>query len=169
MPADPMVVLAIDPGLDSGWAIAHHEGQVLRSGVARDALARQGVCYVVRDLLDSLLAAGREPMLVVVMERWGAGFRNMNAILGLGRSVGQWLESLELHLGVREADVIRVTPMTWRNALFESVELKQAGKAGLKRLACQYTGLRDHNEADAGCMAMWGMLAPECLEQAGLA
>jgi hypothetical protein len=147
----PFLTLGIDPGKESGWAVALPD-TVLASGMAskpEDRLGAIGVTlFEVRE---------RGLPLVVVTEQWGAGgWQSHKALLGLGRAYGTWLDHIAVVLGVNEPDFVRVHPTEWRHHFFDHAEIKAAGKDGLKTLACTYAGVQDHNEAEAICLALYG-------------
>ncbi len=156
------VALGIDPGGTSGWALATHAEEVMDSGFVTKAHERQSVCEKVKSDLASIGLP-----LVVVVESWSAGgWKSYKSLIGLGKAFGQWLDHLELILGVKEAHLLRVHERKWRSHLFEAQMLKDARnvKNGMKHLACAFTGKEDHNEAEACCLALFAQSSVEGLE-----
>ena len=145
------ISFAIDPGESSGWAIALTPDAANASGVARTPHERVAVCHLVAEYVEDT-----EYPLVVTAEKWNArGWRNVfYTALGLGRSFGRWLDHIELILGVKEQHFLRFHPNTWKHVIFTADELKGISREDHKRLVCQYTGVPEHDRADAMCMAM---------------
>jgi hypothetical protein len=93
--------------------------------------------------------------------------------MGLGKAYGQWIDHIEELLGVPESEFVRPTQQLWRNGLWGGEMVREhSGGAGLKRLACAFmsppggTPVKDHNAAEAGCMAVWTFYSEEGLEAA---
>lgn len=108
------VVLAIDPGATSGWAIPHqcvllHNVRVsdvtlIESGVARTAAER---AYAVSRVVEASRIYGVP--IAVVAEKWSShgAFGGARTQRGLGAAWGAWREQLEL-AGIPKRRVIRV-------------------------------------------------------------
>lgn len=162
----PALVLSIDPGQTSGWAVAWN-GRVTVAGSARTASVRAGiVTAAVRDASDAGLP------LIVVREDWSVGGIRMTpaTMLGLGAQWGRWAEHLDLH-DVPAKNVVRVKPQRWRSAL---AGLPRRSRAEAKASACLVArGLlsRDveEDEGEAVVIAHWALHAIEVAEVAAAA
>jgi len=157
------VILAIDPGATSGWAVVAR-GRVFASGVARTAADRAGV---VGDWSASLLGLPD----VAVVETWTVGGGRGRAggtrwtpstMIGLGAARGRWLERLELAC-VPARRIVSVTPATWR-AVLAGLPRKTTDDA--KRSAAIVARAKvgrpvEPDEAEAICIGLWAAHAPE--------
>ena len=116
----PCVVLGIDPGATSGWAI-------MAPGTADVRLLGSGQCRgASRDAVDSAQtwAEMLELPLVAVGERWSSAMRMRGGARtsgftqqGLGASWGRWQQLLE-DAGQPKSKPLRVDLMTWRMGIF---------------------------------------------------
>lgn len=154
----PVVILAIDPGRVSGWALYVH-GQRLDSGIANTVETR-------RAAVELAQAAERDSgyRLVVVGETWQASRhagkdRRMNAatLAGLGASWGLWLAALE------EAEhpkrrVMRCPQTAWKRAIVGSPFASHA--VSMVALARRY-GDRPEDELAALAIGEWATRAGE--------
>lgn len=113
------VILAIDPGRSSGWAV-FDAGKLVASGHALTQEERAGAC-----LLAEVTAGGRGAKaavpLVVVAEKWTASRSkardkrmNPSTLAGLGRSWGMWLAAIETELQIPKKRVLRVAQGRWK-------------------------------------------------------
>lgn len=160
--ADPhtCVILAIDPGKASGWAI-FVAGESGESGVARTRIDRRDACVLASDVAEV-----RKLPLVVVAEKWtpGGKFAGARTMAGLGAQWGLWLAAIE-EAEIPKARIIRVHTQTWRAATLgggwgiKSDEWDWRAKACVSR----ETGvlITDDNEADAICIGLWAIRAGE--------
>jgi len=156
------ITFAIDPGKVSGWAVATGPDSVVMSGVAKTAADRKAVCETVLEFWEKA-----QLPLVVIAEEWTAGgWKNYSSLIGVGKAWGTWIDHIHLCLGVPEQHILRFNPRFWRHNIFTSADLKGLDSNGLKLLACQYTGVKDHNEAEAICMAMVGHSSDKGVEAA---
>lgn len=156
------LTFGVDPGSLSGWAIANDPNSVLTSGTAKTVAERF-------DAVETAEAYAREMglPLVGVVENWGSGgWRTVATAIGLGRSLGRWLELIELILGIRERDLVRPHPKTWQHHFFEHGMIQGKKSEEMKGIACAFTGAADHNEAEACCLAMYGQGSVEGIEAA---
>jgi hypothetical protein len=144
------VLLAIDPGEVSGWALFEY-GHLVGHGACK-----HGHAAVIDQAIESARAA--QLPLIVVAERWTAGgWQSHATLLGLGAAWGVWAEALRVR-GVAKRRIVRVYPQTWRAATLggrqRSSELwKQASMAYAKtRFGVTVGG----DVADAICIGVWG-------------
>lgn len=161
------VLLSIDPGATSGWAVFVRGGLVVngprgaRYGVARTPEERR---IAVREGL--LLAESTQLPLLVVAEKWSAGGKMGHAqIAGLNAQWGRWADVLE-ELAPR-ARVVRVYPQTWRPFAWGKGHGPQPQ---WKRIAVAMVKARfrvevEHDVADAIGIGVWGSRAGEVAEK----
>jgi len=156
--APEFVVLAIDPGAHSGWAVFENDSGPVRSGATDSAVERVAAIQWAQDRAAEL---GRH--LVVVAESWTAGgWKNYKALIGLGASWGKWLHPLEL-AGIPEKNIVRVAPPTWRARLFNKANMK---KNEAKKMAMTYACEPDPDIAEAVCIGFWAMWSIEVIDKA---
>lgn len=159
--ADPhqCVILAIDPGQSSGWAIAV-SGRPTVWGRASTHAERSAAC----ELAD--VEADRHDMaLVVVAEKWTAGgWASHTTLLGLGAAWGAWRSAIE-EAGIKRSRIVRVYTQTWRARVLRprwgatTEQLKHLSAS----MASAWTGeiIADHDVADALGILRWATLAPQ--------
>lgn len=172
----PCVIIAVDPGRASGWAI-FLEGRPVSWGVVDAADAQR----VQRVLLDACrLAQLRNVPLVLLGETWNAGgARGVAQWQGLGAAWGAWKYAAE-HLsssrrGERDAlgpqlvanRMMRVSTSTWRAHFGMMRAPKGAPKSWYKERAVELA--RDelhlvvdgahHDAAEALLIGLWGTRA----------
>lgn len=107
------VMLGIDPGERSGWAVVYG-GRLVVFGTAKDRPED-------RDLAVSsaqAVAEGGGVPLMVGIEKFGAGlgagrFFGARTLAGIERRVGAWVDAVE-RAGVKRSRIVRVLPQTWR-------------------------------------------------------
>lgn len=155
------LAFGIDSAERSGIAVARHADRCEFSGVVRTAVQRRDTC----ERVAALQVKSGLP-LVVVAEGWGGVWQRWSTAHGAGRNWGRWLDPIELILGVKEAQIVRVKPQTWRPALFGPELVKGQDSDALKALACAYTGLADKDEAEAICLTFWVQSSVEGQEAA---
>lgn len=165
MTAWPCIILAIDPGARSGWAICDG-GHRVRSGQCR-ASKNKIVQQALRIARCSALP------LVVAMEKWAGDFPTSATAIGLGAAAGGWLEACEAN-GVRKSMIVRVFPRTWQAA---TVGGKQYKRDAMNRRVKLWSRLHfalpedpGADEAAALCIAAWASHAGElrkCIERKG--
>lgn len=174
-----MIILGIDQAAVSGWCIAERTEvfprfvpKLLEYGLARKATER-------RDIIARAQAAAAERgvELAVVYEAHTTGGRavrkkdgstgdawNPRTILGMGATLGRWLEALDL-AGVRPGHVIGVEPSTWRsltigNARRPREEWKRTAVlvARGKGATIDPTDAHAGDIAEAVLIALWGVV-----------
>lgn len=155
-----MIVLGIDPGRVSGWAIAIDAETIDAHGTARKAEERAAAVVRAKGIADH-----HGCKLVVCMEWVSAGGGGTRTAMGIGQARGRWLESLEQTIGYSESRVMRATPDQWRRAT-HGVVRSRAGKRQdrereYKAAAMAYSGIEDENASEAACIALHGMRAME--------
>jgi hypothetical protein len=151
------LVLGIDAGATSGWAIWIPGRGVLEHGTAKSSNQRGSVVYRATDLAIQL-----DLPCVAVLEKWtpGGGVRwNPKTMIGLGQSRGRWLEQLDIY-SFMDADMIGVEPNTWRAGTLSKLG-RGIGRDEWKRRAvqaCKARGLvtATDDEAEAILIAVWG-------------
>ena len=160
--APDFVAIGIDSGRESGWAVAADAKTILAAGVATTPADRI-------DAVEHAEALARERSLpiVTVLEKWGAGgWQTHSTIIGMGEQRGRWLEVLELYLQIEKKHIVQPHPNQWRTAFFEQKDWFGKKSPELKRLACTYTGVPDHNEAEARLLAMYAFVSEAGLDAA---
>jgi len=158
------VSFAVDPGSESGWGIALIPEFVAEFGTASTINERKSACERAKIMAEDLNLP-----LVATVEEWTIGGPRVNhkMLIGLGKSYGRWLDHIELILGISEDDIVRATPQKWRNGLFGSKLVKKYTGNSLKALACAYLSpsgslpVKNHNAAEAGCIACWAHCSEE--------
>lgn len=176
MPKPKFLAFALDPGEVAGWGVATCAELPLELGIAKSMSDRKWVCQHVKSMSEELGL----PILVVA-EEWTAGGprAHYKMYTGLGENYGRWLDWIELILETPKDKILRVTPQTWRNGLFTPEVLQQYCSGfdrswKMKRLACAYVSpspslaksRRDHNAAEAACIACWAHCSIEGVEAA---
>lgn len=156
--AHACVVLGIDPGATSGWAV-FVAGHLVECGVAKTAADRAHAIARALALAVSRQGAPTLPV-VIVAEGWSAGgWKGIKQVLGMGASWGRWQEAIEL-AGVPEKRVVRVLTQRWRSdlRLHAKSDTGVYARARWPMLAEErYT----HDTADAACVGAWGCHAAE--------
>lgn len=166
----PCIVLGIDPGTPSGWALAGAVGSDVGIVEPKDWQSRE---FVVQHALA--VAERREVPLVVIGEEWrvsgsqkskeGKDKRwNTPTIAGLGARWGHWEDEL-WRGGVPDKRILRVDTGTWRMVMFgrgRMTEEQSKQHAMMRAKAHGVRGLEDlgkhaHNAAEAFCIAVFGL------------
>jgi len=163
------ISFGLDPGAVSGWAIALNPELPYVFGTTNSISERKEACRTVFELSVRLGLP-----IVVVAEEWTAGGprANYKMFVGLGKNYGRWLDHIELILRIPEDQILRVTQQKWRNGLFGGKTIAKycpRPNVGdkLKRLACAYVSpwgsepCKDHNAAEAACIACWAHCSEE--------
>lgn len=152
------VILAIDPGAASGWAL-FFRGRLAQSGVAKWRDLREViVTNAYRRAAEICLP------LVVVGEKWTGVWRHgQSALQGLAEEWATW-KFAALDAGVPKRRIVRVATSTWRAALIggrqrPTEEWKAAAKA-VVRARYDLSVLGD-DEADAILIGAWACHAGE--------
>lgn len=152
-----MIILGIDPGRRSGWAVAVDHETIMAHGHAICADDRAAAVQRAHGL-----AAHYETSLAVAMETPSGHGNNRMQAAGMGRSRGQWFECLEREIGIKMDHVRMVTADKWRRATHGTTTVEGSTKdeksKRLKGYAQAYTGIRDPDAAEAACIAMWGAM-----------
>ncbi len=162
----PCVVLGVDPGKHSGWAIYfgdHHrvgsfEG--FRNGMWCGE-TEDGHRHVVGHAIG--LADWAHLPLVVVAEKWTAGgWASHTTLLGLGAAWGAW------QVALREARhpkrrIVRVYSQTWRAAVIGGRQRPtEQWKAAAQAHVLHRFGVEaGPDAAEAALIALWGSHAGE--------
>lgn len=158
--AHPCVILAVDPGAKSGWAI-FDGGKYATSGMCKSQAGRAFACEI---------AAGRAKAsglgLVVVAEKWtpGGKFAGARTMAGLGAQWGLWLAAIEA-AHIPKSRVVRVHTQTWRAAILQprrgtrSEQLKLMSIARAEAISGE--PYMDDDRADAICIGQWATRAAE--------
>lgn len=144
------LAFAIDSAERSGFALAREATSCELAGVTTTAAQRRAVC---EDVAHRAAASGLP--LVVVAESWPGLWRSWKTAIGAGRNWGKWVDHIELVLGVKEQWIVRVNTRRWRSDLFGVEAMKGVHGMDAKRLACTYVGTKDHDQAEAECIALW--------------
>lgn len=159
----PCVILAIDPGGTSGWAILV-EGKPKCWG-ALLASDSDGIDRVIFEACD--LAIRYKLPLVVLGEEWGrGGKRGMAQWQGLGGAWMAWKYGCDRArakgLPVVESRVLRVLQRTWRSVFGLNLG-REVVKAYCLRAARERTGIElpaeQHDVAEALLIGLWGARA----------
>jgi hypothetical protein len=168
------VILAIDPGKTSGWAVRgprhSHEAEMIASGECSDGSMAVALIHAAKAVADKT----KRP-LIVVAETWTTGDRvqdrRMQAatLLGLGAAWGQWQAALR-EAGLPKSRIVRVNVATWRAKVIGGpmARTSEEWKAAAMRIASgMYPNLdrallqRDRerkigpDEAEALCIMHW--------------
>ncbi|NIR31710.1 MAG: hypothetical protein GWN84_20835 [Gammaproteobacteria bacterium] len=151
----PVVVLAIDPGLTSGWAL-WAQGRHAGSGEAQ-VLDVEAVARVVRGALEIAEVASM-PAVLVLERAYTGRTRHMGPARPLWERV--WADQ-----GGVKGRVVRVYPATWRAKVLgrgmgsaKRAVAREAEQAVARRLARRRVG---PDEAPAVCIGRWAVLAGE--------
>lgn len=163
------VILAIDPGASSGWAI-FDGGRLVTCGHAQTQDERIGAC-----LLAEVTAGGRGARagapLVVVAEKWTANRSaardaRMNAQTnqGLGQAWGLWLAAIETELELPKRRVLRVAQSTWKAKVLGRANWKHGVAVEIMRTLASRHGAPSDAVEDvhaAVCIGLWAVRAGE--------
>jgi hypothetical protein len=175
MAVESCIVLGIDPGATSGWALmqppspgvtrhAGTEGLVMHGTTTSSAKGVQRMRQVIAECIAHAEGAGLP--LVVVAESWrGTGGRNrgVRTLTGIGAAWGRW-ESLLLLEGVPASRIVRLDTGTWcKRAYGVSRKKSAAWKAMAKSYVQRRFGvdLASDDEAEAVVIAHVGIRSPE--------
>lgn len=159
----PCVILAIDPGATSGWAIlVEGKPRCWGSLAASDS---DGIDRVIFEACD--LAIRYKLPLVVLGEEWGrGGKRGMAQWQGLGGAWMAWKYGCDRArakgLPVVESRVLRVLQKVWRSVFGLNLG-REVVKAYCLRAARERTGIElppeQHDVAEALLIGLWGARA----------
>lgn len=168
------VILALDPAKGkSGASILRPSGQrtkLVHAGVVTKQSEREGYVIGAKNLAET----AKLP-LIIVAEEWdpprGCGPTrvdtnwNYPTILGIGEGWGRWTAEFE-RCDISGKDVVRVTPNTWRDALYGKKRERDSLK--LKQLAVEYVMHKfhvnlPHDAAESVCLGLWGEYSTEVL------
>ena len=149
------LVLGIDPGKVSGWAIVNAGEELIGCGTEVTAV---GLVAVVE---SALIIGG--PKVVVYAEKWTAGgWRSAASMMGLGAKWGAWEHAMEVE-GIPARRVLRVYSQTWRAAILGG---KQRSTEAWKATALSFCRLKwpggewmSDDAAEAACIALYGVRA----------
>lgn len=162
----PCVVLAVDPGATSGWALTY----VLPG----EPYLRTWSYAVAETWQDRSFAADQAHViacttglpLVVVAETWrntrpkGGRPFPMSTAVGLGAQWGKWLAEIE-RLDVPAKRILRVDTGTWGQAVLGRSRLTTEQRRVASMLRARAVLGRDvtHDEAAALCIGLWALRA----------
>lgn len=154
------MILAVDPGASSGWAIADDEGRVIRWGYLR--LDSKGSAMAMNATipfytLEAMIIEGPAPMGPQM------GWRTM---YGLGVARGRWEQEARRH----GLDVIEVNPRTWQAACLGGRMKREQAIACYRERARAIVGATKPipaDEAAAICIADWYVTEQRRLRAAG--
>lgn len=146
------VILGIDPGKVSGWAI-FHKANFIDAGIAKTNGERLSSFNRALDLSRLW-----EVPLIIGREVWSAGgWASHKAMIGMGSAWGKWEVLLE---EVPKSRILTVTPATWRKKIL-GLDPGRYIKEQAKQTAVVYCrvkfsrDLTDHNAAEAICIAYY--------------
>ena len=148
------LVLGIDPGRASGWALVTHDEELRGCGTVVTAKERVAV-------VESALVI--EPKIVVYAEKWTAGgWRSASSMMGLAAKWGAWEHAMEVE-GIPARRVLRVYSQTWRAAILGG---KQRSTEAWKATALSFCRLKwpggewmSDDAAEAACITLYGVRA----------
>lgn len=162
----PCVILGIDPGATSGWAILTPESSALCAGNATAPRLRCGTVNAGRNAVivwAQEVAAEQNLPLIVVAEKWTAGgWASHTTLLGLGAVWGKWEAALS-EAGHPKRRIVRVYPQTWRARVIggrqrSTEDWKAAAQTLVKHRFDKHVS---SDAAEAACIALWGLYAGE--------
>ena len=149
------VILGIDSGATSGWAILSPR-TLHELGAAKTAAERTGVVEQAQLVADQLGLP-----LIAAGEKWTAGgWKTAATPMGLSAQWGRWQEQLEL-AGHPKRRVVRVYPQTWRARVLGHGSARKG--AAEVYVASRWPGMHvpTHDAAEAACIGTWGQRAAE--------
>jgi len=161
-PPLPCVILSIDSGKQSGWAI-RKRGKLVDSGTAVTWKDRSRVVSLAQEHESKLSP------LIVVFEDWSpGGWKSHKTMFGMGVPKGRWLEWLDVanHPGSR---VTKVQVGEWRRWILgkrytnaKREQIKPVAIAHVKSVESKV--VMSDNEAEAICIGLWAERAQEIYE-----
>jgi len=157
-PYNKCVILGIDPGKISGWAIIVR-GNYIDGGIAQNHIERKDALIYAKYCSNEVY----ELPLIIAYEKWSPGWqkgkRSFQSIIGTGASWGAWQAVLE-DAEIPKSHMFGIYPNTWRRAIlglrpgrYSREQAKQAAIALFNHHSS--TGCSDHNEAEAYCIAYY--------------
>lgn len=152
----PCVVLAIDPGKSTGWAI-FSRSRVVSFGACDPFVGIEfpGVCA------EAVAIASEAGLpLVCAHEGWNAGgWGSHQTLVGLGASWGACRASLH-EAGITKRRMVRVVPATWQSVVFGG--RPDDTKAEARKVASAIVGENVGGDAaDAICIGAWAICSPD--------
>ncbi len=148
------VLLAIDPGRVSGWAL-FVDGVLREHGTAKDLDGRRVAMAAAIRAVFSMGGAGH---IHVLAEEWSAGgWGSYKTLLGLGAQWGKWLALFEDHK-IKKARIKRVPVDEWRKVIpFGAKRMnRDQWKAAARRTVQLEFGLDvSDDEAEAILIGWW--------------
>lgn len=155
--AHACVVLAIDPGQTSGWAISVR-GELISSGECSidNSIAVSGVCKQAREA-----AIAHALPAVLVLEKPFGG--SVQTITGIGQRRGAW-RAQWIAAGGNKTKQVNVGTSTYRSKVLGAGNLDRAAARPLEQaLAASRVGRGDvgPDQAAAVCINVWAAKAPE--------
>jgi hypothetical protein len=151
----PCVLLCIDPGNTSGWAI-FVQGTLHAHGTCR--FTKLDIIHMALDIAE---AASMK--LIVVREKWAtAHWKSKAAPIGIGAAWGGWRESLRIK-DVPPRAVVEVYPRTWQAATVGGRQLKSDDQIkAVQAFVKLRLGIDAKPDAAAAIgIGMWGTYAGE--------
>lgn len=154
----PVVILAIDPGAASGWAL-YERGELAEYGLVRKAPERTSV------VLHAGIAADVASLPLVIVRESATHFQAFKQAIGMGASWGRWLEALEL-AALERRPVLDVQAPVWRRAIFGEQYEQGRSRDEWKALAIdRANGIAgdavNDDTAEAILIGEWAAFAPE--------
>lgn len=154
------IILAVDQGARSGWAL-FRVGKLVASGVATKAAQRKAAV----DRAVALSRITNMPLVFVYEDHSGIPARkkgNTRTLLGMGAARGRWEEQLDM-AGVPKPRRLKVRPETWRRnvlglRLFTPRDV--AKTAAIRFVVAAYGVDAKDDEAEAVCIGHWGCRTP---------
>jgi len=153
----PHVVLGIDPGAITGYAIfvngEYHHSEVAGIAYTRH-LVVQYACEIATDI--------HQPLLVIA-ETWPSSFlpngkrMSHDSIIGMGVNWGKWLQEIEMFMGAKP-NVTLIDTLVWRKHYGLHRYAREQAKTMAVAIATKITNkqIKDHNEAEAILIAQLG-------------
>jgi hypothetical protein len=162
------IIFAVDPGTVSGWCCMDSGLRRADGGWGEVVFSSKGTRGKWGAAIEAAkaIADERKKPLVAVLEIATAGPRDRDermsprTLLGMGVNRGRW----EAELSVRGIDPIKVNVATWRSGLFgRSAGRRREQFKSMAMLRARMLGAQtsDHNEAEAVCVAAWGVNSGE--------
>ena len=168
------VLIGIDPGESSGWAVLCSDGlriQYIGSGcIEKTSVCADEVSYAVGIAAEAALDRGLH--LVAMGETWTFGGPakekvGVRALIGLGAAWERWRAPIAAV--AHSNKILRVNSRTWQAAMLKgsgartSDALKSASMLAARSRYPQVTA-NSPDESDAACIATFGMHDPRVAE-----
>ncbi len=158
------VVLAIDPGATSGWAVLFPvRGQVIEWAEYGSERTSERRRYAV--LRAGEIAQTDNLPLIVTAETWSAhgAFGGARTQRGLGEAWGRWAEQIE-EAGIPDRRIVRVLSNTWQGKVVGvggRATREQRIDASIEYVRRRFGVVCSADEAAAICIGVYGMHCDE--------